>query len=58
MSMSDHIMQQVLQEFSAKRSHSLEKRQNWVLLLYQSRRTSPYTENLTYLESRQRGTLY
>ena len=58
MNMSDHIMQQVLQEFSAKRSHSPEKRQNWVPLLYRSGRTSPYTENVTYLESRQHGTLF
>ena len=58
MSMSDHIMQQVLQEFSARRTYSPEKRQNWVLLLYQSGRTSPYTENVTYLLLRQRGTLF
>ena len=31
MSMSDHIKQQVLQEFFAKKSHSPEKRQNWIL---------------------------
>ena len=31
MSMSDHIKQQVLQKFFAKKSHSPEKWQNWII---------------------------
>ena len=46
MSMSDHIKRQVLQEFSPKGSHSPGKRKNWILLFYQSGRTSTHIENI------------
>ena len=52
MSMPDHIKQQVLQEFLPKRSHSLGKRQNWILLFYQSGRTSTHIENILPIWSR------
>ena len=51
MSMSDHIKQQVLQEFFA-RSHSPGKRQNWILSFYQCRRTSTHIENVLPISSR------
>ena len=51
MSMSDHNKQQVLQElFLPKRSPSPGKRQNWILVFYQSGRTSTHIENI-YLKS-------
>ena len=53
MSMSDHIKQQVLQEFFARKmSHSPGKRQNWILLFYQSGRTSTHIENILLIWSR------
>ena len=58
MSMSDHIKQQVLQEFFAKKisfSWKTEKLDYFVLLEWENQHT--YRKYLTYLESRQRGTL-
>ena len=52
MSMSDHFKQQVLQEFLPERSHSPGKRQNWILLFYQSGRTSTHIENILSIWSR------
>ena len=52
MSMSDHIKQQVLQEFLPKRSQSPGKRQNWILLFYQSGRNSTHIENILPIWSR------
>ena len=55
MSMSDHIAteQQVLQEFFAKKvSDSPGKRQNWILLFYQSGRTSTHIETILPIWSR------
>ena len=52
MSMFDHINQQVVQEFFAKMSHSLGKRQNWILLFYQSGRTSTHIEIILPIWSR------
>ena len=46
MSMSDHNKQQVLQEFLPERSHSPGKRQNCILLFYQSGRISTHIENI------------
>ena len=40
------MKQQVLQEFFAKRSHSPGKWENWILLFYQSERTSTHIENI------------
>ena len=50
--MSDHIKQQVVQEFFAKRSHSPGKWQDWILLFYQSGRRSNYIENMSHILSR------
>ena len=44
MRMSDQSKQQVVQEFFSKRSHSPRKRQNWILLFYQSGRSSKHIE--------------
>ena len=58
MSMSDHIKQQVLQEFFAKKisfSWKTAKLDYFVLLEWKNQHT--YRKYLTYLESRQRGTL-
>ena len=52
MSMSDNIKQRVLQEFLPIRSPSLGKRQNWILLFYQSGRTSTHIENILPICSR------
>ena len=52
MSISDHMKQQVLQEFFAKRSSSPGKRQNWILLFHQSGRTSTDIENILPIWSR------
>ena len=49
MSMSDHIKQQ---DFLPKRSHSPGKRQNWILLFYQSGKTSTHIENILPIWSR------
>ena len=54
MSMSDHIKQQVVQEFFANRSHSSRKWQDWILLFYQSGRKSNYIENMSHILSRGR----
>ena len=52
MSMSDHIKQQVVQEFLPKRSRSPRKRQNWILLFYQNGRRSKHIENISHIQSR------
>ena len=52
MSMPDHIKQQVLQEFLAKRSHSPGKLHNWILLFYQSGRSSKNIEIMLLIPSR------
>ena len=53
MSMSDHIKQRVLQlEFLPIRCPSTGKRQNWILLFYQSGRTSTHVENILPVWSR------
>ena len=59
MSMSDHIMQQVLQEFFAKKvsfSRKTAKLDSFVLPEWKNQNT--YRKYFTYLESRQRGTLF
>ena len=59
MSMSDHIKQQVLQEFFAKKfsfSWKTAKLHSFVLPEWGNQHT--YRKYLTYLESRQRGTLF
>ena len=59
MSMSDHIKQQVLQEFFAIKvsfSWKTAKLDSFVLLERENKHT--YQKYLTYLESRQRGTLF
>ena len=59
MSMSDQIKQQVLQEFFAKKnsfSWKTEKLGSFVLPEWENKHT--YRKYLTYLESRQRGTLF
>ena len=43
MSMSDHIKQQVLEEFLPIRSPSPGKWQNWILLFYWSGKTITHT---------------
>ena len=48
MSMSDHIKQQIL----PKKSPSPGKRQNWILLFYQSGRTSTHIGNILPIWSR------
>ena len=52
MSMSDHIKQQVLQEVFGERSHSPGKQQNWILLFYQTGRTSRHIRNILPIWSR------
>ena len=52
MSMSDNIKQRVLQEFLPIRSPPHGKRQNWILLFYQSGRTSTHIENILPICSR------
>ena len=52
MSMPDHIKQQSVQEFFAERSHSPGKRQNWILLFYQSWRISKHIENISHTLNR------
>ena len=56
MSVSDHIKQQVLQEFFAKNvsSWKTEKLDSFVLPEWEN----TYRKYLTYLDSRQRGTLF
>ena len=54
MSMPDHIKQQVLQEFFAKKCVILLD--SFVLPEWENQYT--YRKYLTYLESRQRGTLF
>ena len=59
MSMSDHIKQQILQEFFARKVSSSWKTENldsFVLPEWENQHT--YRKYLTYLESRQRGTLF
>ena len=59
MSMSDHIKQQVLQEFFAEKvsfSWKMAKLGSFVLPEWENQHT--YRKYVTYLESRQRGTLF
>ena len=59
MSMSDHIKQQVLQEFFAKKvsfSWKTAKLDSFVLPEWENQHT--YRNYLTYLESTQSGTLF
>ena len=59
MSMSDHIKQQVSQEFFAKKvsfSKKTAKLDSFVLPEWENQHT--YRKYLNYLESRQRGTLF
>ena len=59
MSMSGHIKQQVLQEFFARKvsfSWKTAKLDSFVLPEWENQHT--YRKYLTYLESRQRGTLF
>ena len=59
MSMSDHIKQQVLQNFFAKKvsfPRKTEKLDSFILPQWENQHT--YRNYLTYLESRQRGTLF
>ena len=54
MSMSDQIKQQVVQEFYPQKGLTLLenlKRQNWILLFYQSVRSSNHMENILYILS-------
>ena len=51
MSMSDHIKQQVVQEYLPERSRSPVKRQNWILLFCQSGRSSKHIENKLHILS-------
>ena len=54
MGMSDHIKQQVVQDFLPKRYHSPGKRQNWILLFYQRFFcfSSNHIENMLEIQSR------
>ena len=52
MSMSDHIKQRVLQEFFASKVSFSWKTANWILLFYQSGRTSTHIENILPICSR------
>ena len=52
MSIPNHIKQQVLREFFCQKSHSPGKRQNWILLFYQSGRTSTHIKNIVPIWSR------
>ena len=59
MSMSDHIKQRVLQEFFANKvsfSWKTAKLDSFVLQEWENQHT--YRKYFTYLESRQRGTLF
>ena len=59
MSMSDHIKQQVAQEFFGKRvsfSSKTAKVNSFVLQEWEKQQT--YRKYFTYSESRQRGTLF
>ena len=59
MSMSDHIKQRVLQQFFANKvsiSWEMAKLDPFVLQEWENQHT--YRKYFTYLESRQRGTLF
>ena len=50
--MSDHIKQQVLQKCFAKKVSFSWKTENWILLFYQSGRTSTHIETILPIWSR------
>ena len=51
MSMSDHVKQQVVQDFLPERSHFPGKRQSWILLFYNSGTSSKHIENMSHILS-------
>ena len=50
-SMPDHMKQQMVQEFLPERSRSPGKRQNWILLFYQSGRGSKHIKDKLHILS-------